>query len=70
VLQLVCNAHVQAADALRLVGVGRNEYIAILNACKNRRVMWRVNRWVGVEQKSGCYVAEGVIIWVSINWYY
>ncbi|KAF5832134.1 FAM91 N-terminus-domain-containing protein [Dunaliella salina] len=33
-----------AADALRLVGVGRNEYIAILNACKNRRVMWRVNR--------------------------
>jgi len=38
--------HSQAADALRLVGVGRNEYIAILNACKNRRVMWRVNRCV------------------------
>ncbi|KAL6756398.1 FAM91, N-terminal domain-containing protein, partial [Haematococcus lacustris] len=33
-----------AADALRLLGVGRNEYIATLNACKGRRLLWRVNR--------------------------
>ncbi len=33
----------QAADALAITGVGRNEYIAALNACKARRLMWRVN---------------------------
>ncbi|KAG2449449.1 hypothetical protein HYH02_005596 [Chlamydomonas schloesseri] len=32
-----------AADALAITGVGRNEYIAALNACKARRLMWRVN---------------------------
>jgi hypothetical protein len=26
--------HPQAADIVRVLGVGRNEYIAILNACK------------------------------------
>lgn len=36
-------ANVQAADALAVTGVGRNEYIAALNACKARRLMWRVN---------------------------
>jgi hypothetical protein len=34
----------QAADALRLTGVGRNEYIAILNACKSKKLLWRVNK--------------------------
>ncbi|KAI8462738.1 MAG: FAM91 N-terminus-domain-containing protein [Monoraphidium minutum] len=33
-----------AADALRVTGVGRNEYIALLNACKAKRLMWRVNK--------------------------
>lgn len=34
----------QAADALRVTGVGRNEYIAIMNACKAKKLMWRVNK--------------------------
>ncbi len=29
---------------MRVLGIGRNEYIATLNECKGRRVMWRVNR--------------------------
>ncbi|EFJ51519.1 hypothetical protein VOLCADRAFT_103430 [Volvox carteri f. nagariensis] len=32
-----------AADALAVLGIGRNEYIAVLNACKARRLLWRVN---------------------------
>ncbi|KXZ46985.1 hypothetical protein GPECTOR_39g479 [Gonium pectorale] len=32
-----------AADALSVLGIGRNEYIAALNACKARRLLWRVN---------------------------
>ncbi|KAG2497046.1 hypothetical protein HYH03_005046 [Edaphochlamys debaryana] len=31
-----------AADALLVLGIGRNEYIAALNACKARRLLWRV----------------------------
>ncbi len=34
----------KAADALRVTGVGRNEYIAIMNACKAKKLMWRVNK--------------------------
>eukprot|EP00775_Hariotina_reticulata_P005967 gene5967-6206_t len=33
-----------AADALRELGIGRNEYIDIMNACKAKRLMWRVNK--------------------------
>ncbi|GIL62622.1 hypothetical protein Vafri_16817 [Volvox africanus] len=32
-----------AADALSVLGIGRNEYISALNACKARRLLWRVN---------------------------
>eukprot|EP00879_Flechtneria_rotunda_P023299 GHRR01024648.1.p1 GENE.GHRR01024648.1~~GHRR01024648.1.p1 ORF type:complete len:247 (+),score=73.57 GHRR01024648.1:732-1472(+) len=35
-----------AADALRLTGVGRNEYIAIMNACKAKKLMWRVSKGI------------------------
>ena len=33
-----------AADALKVVGVGRNEYIAIMQQAKSKRLMWRVNK--------------------------
>ncbi|KAF8055757.1 Fam91a1 [Scenedesmus sp. PABB004] len=33
-----------AADALRVTGVGRNEYIAVANAARGKRLLWRVNR--------------------------
>lgn len=41
---LTCTA--QAADALRVTGVGRNEYISIMNACKAKKLMWRVNKGI------------------------
>lgn len=34
----------QAADIVRLVGIGRNEYIATMNKCKAKKLLWRVNR--------------------------
>jgi hypothetical protein len=34
----------KAADALAVAGVGRNEYIETLNACRAKKLMWRVNR--------------------------
>ncbi|GAX73682.1 hypothetical protein CEUSTIGMA_g1133.t1 [Chlamydomonas eustigma] len=32
-----------AADVVQVLGVGRNEYIAMLNQCKGRKLMWRLN---------------------------
>jgi hypothetical protein len=29
---------------LRLLGVGRNQYIDIMNQCKAKKLMWRVNK--------------------------
>ena len=36
----------QAADALRLTGVGRNEFIATSNAVRAKRLLWRVNKGI------------------------
>ena len=36
----------QAADIVRVVGVGRNEYIAIMNKCKAKKLLWRMNKSV------------------------
>ncbi|WIA36338.1 hypothetical protein OEZ86_007659 [Tetradesmus obliquus] len=35
-----------AADMLRVTGIGRNEYIALMNACKAKRLLWRVNKGI------------------------
>ena len=34
---------------VRLLGIGRNEYIAILDACKAKRLLWRVNKGIAKE---------------------
>ncbi|GMH37437.1 hypothetical protein BSKO_05310 [Bryopsis sp. KO-2023] len=39
-----------AADILRVVGIGRNEYIAILDSCKAKKLLWRVNKGVAKEK--------------------
>ena len=39
----------QAADIVRLVGIGRNEYIATMNKCKAKKLLWRVNRSIVKE---------------------
>lgn len=29
---------------MRIVGIGRNEYIATMNKCKAKKLLWRVNK--------------------------
>lgn len=38
-----------AADALRVLGIGRNEYIHIMNQCKGKKLLWKVNKHVAKE---------------------
>ncbi|CAM6098822.1 unnamed protein product [Calypogeia fissa] len=33
-----------AADALRLTGIGRNEFIDIMNKCRAKKLMWKLNK--------------------------
>ena len=40
-----------AADAVRVTGVGRNEYVAILQACKAHRFLWKLNRDAAVREQ-------------------
>lgn len=37
-------ANFAAADAVRTLGVGRNEYIAAMVQAKSKRLLWRMNR--------------------------
>ncbi len=41
--------HKQAADIVRIVGIGRNEYIATMNKCKAKKLLWRMNKAVVKE---------------------
>lgn len=34
---------------MQLVGIGRNEYIAIMNKCKAKKLLWRVNKSIAKE---------------------
>jgi hypothetical protein len=38
-----------AADIIRLLGIGRNEYIAKLNACNEKKLLWRMNKSIAKE---------------------
>ncbi|KAF3340535.1 Protein FAM91A1 [Carex littledalei] len=38
-----------AADALRLAGVGRNEFIDIMNKCRSKKIMWKLNKSIAKE---------------------
>jgi len=38
-----------AADIIRLIGIGRNEYIAKLNACNEKKLLWRMNKAIAKE---------------------
>ncbi len=33
-----------AADMLRVIGIGRDQYVPLLQACKAKRILWKVNR--------------------------
>ena len=34
---------------MRSVGIGRNEYISIMNRCKAKKLLWRVNKAIVKE---------------------
>lgn len=38
-----------AADALRLAGIGRNEFIDIMNKCRSKKIMWKLNKSIAKE---------------------
>ncbi|XP_057724235.1 uncharacterized protein LOC130940184 [Arachis stenosperma] len=38
-----------AADALRLTGIGRNEFIDIMNKCRSKKIMWKINKSIARE---------------------
>lgn len=38
-----------AADALRLTGIGRNEFIDIMNKCRSKKIMWKLNKSIVKE---------------------
>ncbi|KAK3025947.1 hypothetical protein RJ639_040863 [Escallonia herrerae] len=38
-----------AADALRITGVGRNEFIDIMNKCRSKKIMWKLNKSIAKE---------------------
>ncbi|KAL9316131.1 hypothetical protein ACSQ67_017132 [Phaseolus vulgaris] len=38
-----------AADALRLTGIGRNEFIDIMNRCRSKKIRWKLNKSIAKE---------------------
>ncbi|XP_057794184.1 uncharacterized protein LOC131010603 isoform X1 [Salvia miltiorrhiza] len=38
-----------AADALRIAGIGRNEFIDIMNKCRSKKIMWKLNKSIAKE---------------------
>ncbi|XP_024377008.1 uncharacterized protein [Physcomitrium patens] len=38
-----------AADVLRLTGIGRNEFIDIMNKCRAKKLMWKLNKSIVKE---------------------
>ncbi|KAL3647346.1 hypothetical protein CASFOL_008314 [Castilleja foliolosa] len=38
-----------AADVLRLTGIGRNEFIDIMNKCRSKKIMWKLNKSIARE---------------------
>ncbi|GAV83251.1 hypothetical protein CFOL_v3_26699 [Cephalotus follicularis] len=38
-----------AADAFRLTGIGRNEFIDIMNKCRSKKIMWKLNKSIAKE---------------------
>lgn len=41
--------NLSAADALRLTGIGRNEFIDIMNKCRSKKIMWKLNKSIVKE---------------------
>lgn len=56
-----------AAEILQLLGIGRNEYIAKLNACSERKLLWRVNRSIAKEYLPTEPTSSKMLDWWRIH---
>jgi hypothetical protein len=62
---------------VRIVGIGRNEYIATMNKCKGKKLLWRVNKAIVREhlpaeplplEKQPWWLAHVVNLGAAIPW--
>jgi hypothetical protein len=44
-----CIPNFSAADALQLAGIGRNEFINIMNKCRSKKIIWKLNKSIVEE---------------------
>ncbi|KAI5079634.1 hypothetical protein GOP47_0005113 [Adiantum capillus-veneris] len=55
-----------AADALRLTGIGRNEFLDIMNKCRAKRLMWKLNKSIIKEMMPTQPVTFAIESWWTI----
>ncbi|KAH7301219.1 hypothetical protein KP509_23G016500 [Ceratopteris richardii] len=55
-----------AADALRLTGIGRNEFIDIMNKCRAKRIMWKLNKAIIKEMMPTQPVTFTIESWWTV----
>lgn len=55
-----------AAEILRKLGIGRNEYIAKLNLCNEKKLLWRVNKGIAKEHLPAEPIKIKVLGWWRI----
>ncbi|KAL2622504.1 hypothetical protein R1flu_002709 [Riccia fluitans] len=56
-----------AADALRLTGIGRNEFIDIMNKCKAKKLMWKLNKSIAKDMLPTYPVDFPIEPWWTVN---
>lgn len=66
-VSLLATLLAQAADIVRHVGVGRNEYIAILNQCKSKKLLWRVNKGIARDFLPATPLSPRAEPWWLVN---
>ncbi|GBG60524.1 hypothetical protein CBR_g5699 [Chara braunii] len=55
-----------AADALRLTGIGRNEFIDIMNKCRAKKLMWKINKSILKEHLPSAPVDFNIDSWWNV----
>ncbi|MCO5570831.1 hypothetical protein L7F22_024559 [Adiantum nelumboides] len=55
-----------AADALRLTGIGRNEFLDIMNKCRAKRLMWKLNKSIIKEMMPTQPVTFTIESWWTV----
>ncbi|BBN13036.1 hypothetical protein MPTK1_6g00290 [Marchantia polymorpha subsp. ruderalis] len=56
-----------AADALRLTGIGRNEFIDIMNKCRAKKLMWKLNKSIAKDMLPNNPVDFPIEPWWAVS---